>query len=84
MQSNFDTLEYTKGAEKIGIKREHAEYQAQQMASLMETTLATKQDITLLKHEIVLLEKNILLKLGVMMGVYSGIIIGVLSYIGAR
>lgn len=30
---SFDTLEYTKGAEAIGIKREHAEYAAKSMAS---------------------------------------------------
>lgn len=33
---NFDTLEYTKGAEAIGIKREHAEYTAKKIAYIVK------------------------------------------------
>jgi hypothetical protein len=42
MNTLFDTLEYTKGAELIGIKREHAEYQAKQLAKLIDDQLVTK------------------------------------------
>jgi hypothetical protein len=42
MATLFNTLEYAKGAEKIGIKREHAEYQAQEMAKLIDEQLVTK------------------------------------------
>lgn len=48
----FDTLEYTKGAEAVGIKREHAEYQATKMAKMIDNNFAMKNDITLLKKDI--------------------------------
>ena len=41
----FDTLEYTKGAEKVGIPREQAEYQAQEIAKLLTNELITKSDL---------------------------------------
>lgn len=36
MSALFDTLDYTKGAEAVGIKREHAEYQASRLAKIIE------------------------------------------------
>ena len=42
----FDTLKYTKGAEKVGIPREHAEYQAQEIAKLITDELVTKSDLS--------------------------------------
>lgn len=78
MSNIFNTLEYTKGAEAIGIKREHAEYQALQMAKLIDDTFATKRDlysmekdikneIKDLKNEIKILEQRLLIKLGSLM-----------------
>lgn len=67
MSSMFDTLDYTKGAEAIGIKREHAEYQAQQMNRLIGDNVATKNDILILKNEMILMEQRIIIKLGIVM-----------------
>jgi diacylglycerol kinase family enzyme len=70
MSGIFDSLDYTKGAEAIGIKREHAEYQAQQMAKLIDNSLATKVDL-------LQLEQRLLIKLGSLM--IAGI--GILGFI---
>jgi len=74
MQAIFDTLKYTKGAEAIGIKREHAEYQAQQMALLINDTLATKQDLIMLKNDLII-------KIGGMLAAYSLFIISVITFV---
>ena len=50
----FDTLDYTKGAEKVGIKREHAEFQAKEMAKLVKETLATKSDLKDLEYRLII------------------------------
>jgi hypothetical protein len=70
----FDTLQYVKGAEAIGIKREHAEYHAECMAKMIDDTLATKKDLSALKQELII-------KLGAMMIACSGLVIGALSFI---
>jgi hypothetical protein len=63
MRATFDTLDYTKGAEEIGIKREHAEYQARQFAKIINENLATKSDLekvgTSLKNDLLLTENKI-------------------------
>jgi hypothetical protein len=61
MSQIFDTLEYTKGAEAVGIKREHAEYQAQQLGKLVDNELVTK---SYLHTELKDLENRMLIKLG--------------------
>jgi hypothetical protein len=48
----FDTLAYTKGAEAVGIVREHAEYQAQQINKILDNNVATKSDLSLLEKYI--------------------------------
>jgi len=63
----FDTLNYTKGAVAVGIKREHAEYQAEQMIRLIDASLATKSDIQDLKKDLIQMEQRILIKLGSIM-----------------
>jgi hypothetical protein len=60
MSQIFDTLEYTKGAEAVGIKREHAEYQAQQLGKLVDNELVTK---SYLHTELKDLENRMLIKL---------------------
>lgn len=85
MYAIFDTLEYTKGAEKVGIKREHAEYQAQQLAHLLNEQLATKKDIGIVRREMEIMTQQIVdritIKLGSMMVICTGIIIAVLGFI---
>lgn len=55
----FDTLQYTKGAEKVGIRREHAEYQAEQLLKLVNDELATKKDIHEIRKDIKQLEVDL-------------------------
>jgi hypothetical protein len=74
MAALFDTLKYTKSAEAVGIPRKHAEFQAEEMAKLIDNTLATKND---LKD----LELRLLIKMGTMMVVCSGLIMSVLGFI---
>jgi hypothetical protein len=47
MSAIFDTLEYAKKAEAVGISREHAEFQAHQMAKLVDEQLVTKSFLTM-------------------------------------
>lgn len=81
----FNTLEYTKGAEAVGIKREHAEYQAEQIAKLVDNNIATKKDVLLLKdqlkNEMVKLEQRLTIKLGGMMVVSTTLTITILGFI---
>jgi hypothetical protein len=72
--SVFDTLDYTKGAEAVGIKREHAEYQAKQLSKLIDDSLATKND---LKD----LEMRLIVRLGGLMIICSGMVISGLGFI---
>jgi preprotein translocase subunit Sss1 len=76
----FNTLEYTKGAEKVGIKREHAEYQAEQIAKFVESNLATKNDIQDVLHKISEIEYRLTIKLGSLMLTGMGILGFVLSH----
>lgn len=73
----FDTHKYIKEAEKAGYSSTQAEFSADQMVRLIDNTLATKQDLLNLKNELII-------KLGTLMGIYSGIIIGVVAYIGHK
>jgi hypothetical protein len=63
MQRAFDTLDYTKGAEAIGIKREHAEYQAEQMAKIIDSNLTTKNDLFSLESKLKLTIANLEIRL---------------------
>jgi hypothetical protein len=89
MPISFDTLKYTKGAEEAGIPRKQAEYQAQELAKLINHNLATKDD--LLNMEVGNREymeelgkriaDRLTIKLGGMMIVCSGVIMSVLGFI---
>jgi hypothetical protein len=78
MSSLFDTLEYTQGAEKVGIKREHAEYQARQLAKLVDEQLVDKSHLDIKLKE---LEMRIVIKVGAMMVVQSGLLLTVLGFL---
>lgn len=41
----FDTLKYTKKAREVGFTEEQAEFQAEEIAKLIDEKLATKQDL---------------------------------------
>jgi hypothetical protein len=74
MSEAFNTLEYTKGAIKVGIPREQAEYQAEQLSVLIYDKLVTKRD---LKE----LELNLFIKLGGLVVICSSLVVGVLGFI---
>lgn len=64
MKVPFDTLNYTKGAIAVGMDRAQAEYQAEQMAQLINDELVTKSFLeTILKD----LENRLTIKLGTIM-----------------
>lgn len=76
MSVSFDTLQYTKGAEAVGIKREHAEYQAQQISKLVNEELVTKSFLEIKLKE---LEMRMIIKMGTMMIAQTGIIFTILN-----
>lgn len=81
MSQIFDTLEYTNGAEAVGIKREHAEYQAKQLSKIanhIENDLVTK---SYLSKELLMMEQRLVIKMGMMMFVIGGLIISILTFI---
>lgn len=41
----FDTLQFAKRAEKAGFTKQQAEFQAEEMANIIENDLATKRDL---------------------------------------
>lgn len=73
----FNTLEYTKGAEKVGIKREHAEYQAKELFKLIDNNLVTNSK---LETEIKSIEVNLIKwMIGISLG-QTGIILSLLGF----
>ena len=72
MSFAFDPLKYTQGAVKIGVPREQAEYQAEQLNNMIHFDLATKQD---LKE----LELRMTIRLGSIV-VATGAILGLVQY----
>jgi len=85
MSAIFDTLQYTKGAVKVGIPREQAEYQAEQIAKMIDYQLVTKADVMWLEksfdQKLKELENKLIIRLGGLMIVCSGVIMSVLGFI---
>lgn len=77
MTAVFDTLQYTKGAELIGMPRSHAEYQASAIAKLVDHQLVNKSHLALkLKNlEITLIKWTIGISLG-----QIGIILAIIRF----
>jgi hypothetical protein len=61
----FNTLTYAKRLEDAGIPRPQAEAQVQVLAEIVETELATKNDI---QHALKELEYRLIIKLSAIMG----------------
>jgi hypothetical protein len=77
----FDTLEYAKGAEAVGIPRVQAEFQAERLAGIVNdqnSILVTRQT---LKHALADLRNELVIKLGALMVVCSGAIVSLLGFI---
>lgn len=52
MAAIFDTLEYAKEAEQAGFTPKQAEFQARKMVILLDTSLATKNDVKLIREDL--------------------------------
>ncbi len=48
----FDTLQFAKRAEKAGFTKQQAEFQAEEIAHIISTEIATKRDLVDLKNEL--------------------------------
>ena len=77
----FDTHKFVKDLTKTGMKTEQAEVLANHYASLLDDRIATKEDLKLLRKDVEVMMHQLWIKMLVAMGVWSGIIIGVLAYI---
>lgn len=80
MSHIFDALEYTNGAEAVGIKREHAEYQAKQISRItnhLEIDLVTRD---YLSKELLMMEQRLIIKMGMMMFVMGGLMVSILTF----
>lgn len=56
----FDTLDYARGAERVGIIREHAEYQADQLAKIVEKQSERTVTKNVMNHQLKTLEISII------------------------
>ena len=79
MYTTFDSLEYVKGAEKVGIKREHAEYEAQQLVKLVSND--NKELNKALRKELKEMENRLIIRLGGLIVVCSGVIMSLIGFI---
>lgn len=75
--STFNAIGFIKGAEQVGFTREQAEYQANQLNDLVNNELVTK---SFLANELEKLELKIIVKVGGMMVIQSGVILSVISF----
>ena len=91
----FDTLEYSETLTKAGVPEKQAKAQAVALSHAMQSNLATKeglQDVktelnqkiegvnTDLNHKIDMVEKNLTIRLGGMITIATGIIIGAMAH----
>lgn len=77
MSIAFDTLKYAKRAEKAGFTKEQAEFQAEELAKLIDDRLATKDDLKGL-------ESRIVIKMGSMLVLAIGVIVTLLQLLGHK
>lgn len=76
----FDTLEFSKRAQKAGFTKEQAEFQAREAAQAIETKIASKIDISDLRKDLKDLELRMTIKLGAMQIVAIGILFTLLKF----
>jgi hypothetical protein len=71
----FDTLKYTKKAKEVGFTEQQAEFQAQEIAQLIDEKLATKQDLEILLNKITIRLGGMLVAgiavLGILVGLFK-------------
>lgn len=54
MTAIFDTLQFAKKAKEVGFTEAQAEFQAEEIARIMDETLATKTDLREQKKDIII------------------------------
>ncbi len=69
----FKSLRYTKKLEEVGLTREQAETHIEIMTEIIETNLATKQDIKDLENKIIQSEYRLTIKLGTIVSIAIGV-----------
>lgn len=78
----FDTLQYSKRAQAVGIKAEHAEFQAEELANLVREDLVTKEVISNLatKDDLAQIKVDLIKWMVGLLFAQSGLFIGVLGF----
>lgn len=64
----FNALNFTKMLEQAGVPRQQAEAHVQMLAAVVESELATKSDLLLLRKDIKELEYRLTIKLSTIVG----------------
>jgi hypothetical protein len=75
----FNSLKYAKQLEEAGVSRSQAEVHMQIMTEIMETSLATKQDILDVRRDIRELEYKLIIKVGMLVSVSMGVLVTVVK-----
>jgi hypothetical protein len=84
----FNSLKYAKELEKVGVSREQAEIHLQIISEIMESNLATQQDVKDLKqtmgfgfanleHRIIQSEQRMTIKLGTIVSIAVAVAVAV-------
>ena len=63
----MNTLKYAKNLEEVGFSREQAEMTIGILNEVVESNLATKEDLKDLRHDMQQLKSELIIKLGAMM-----------------
>jgi hypothetical protein len=77
--TTFDTLMYAKKLKEAGFSDKQAEIQAEAMREIIETNLATKQDILDLRRDLKEMEYRIITRVGALMVVAVGVLAAIIK-----
>lgn len=75
----FNSLKYAKKLEEVGISREQAEVHMQIMTEIIETNLATKQDVQEIRRDIREVEYKLIIKMGTLVSIAMGVLVAVVK-----
>jgi hypothetical protein len=90
VSSPFDTLKFAKRAEKVGFTKEQAEFQAEEIAKVIDDHIATKNDFreirkevksvfSILEAKLETLENRLIIKVGSMLVIAIGVLTTILK-----
>lgn len=83
--TTFNAITYANKLKEAGMATKVADVQAEEMSNIMESTLATKRDLSALELSVNSmireLELRMIVKLGTMMVVQSGLILTVIGFL---